>query len=234
MRFTVENYGDSPLAKRFGVKRYPAIFVNDVLVATPKDFGFFGDGEGEKSGRYAPLRSAASHERFRSDLEKVIRLMLAGRTAEARRLVPQQATAPLGALPAFTASDVFGAAVRSKDFAGRVVIVDFWATWCPPCRAAMPWIRDLKKKHGDDVVVLTVAIDSDPAEVAKLTKSLGVPVTAIAATPEIARAFGDISAVPTMFVFDRRGKGVDAFYGAPPTLHDDVAAAVARARVIVR
>ena len=46
----VENYGESELAKRFGVTRYPAIFVDDVLVATPKDFGFYGKGEGEESG----------------------------------------------------------------------------------------------------------------------------------------------------------------------------------------
>ena len=75
----VENYGDSQLAKRFGVKRYPAIFVDDVLVATPKDFGWFGKGEGKDEGRYAPLKSAASHERFRSDLARMLRLVARGR-----------------------------------------------------------------------------------------------------------------------------------------------------------
>jgi len=54
------------LARRFGVTRYPAMFVDDVLVATPKDFGFYGKGEGGGEGRYAPLKSAASHERLRS------------------------------------------------------------------------------------------------------------------------------------------------------------------------
>ena len=44
--FVSENYGDSALAKRLGVTRYPAVFVDDVLVATPKDFGFYGKGEG--------------------------------------------------------------------------------------------------------------------------------------------------------------------------------------------
>ncbi len=52
-RFVEENYGGSELAKRFGVTRYPVIFVDDVLVATPSDFGFYGDGEGQ-SGRYSP------------------------------------------------------------------------------------------------------------------------------------------------------------------------------------
>jgi len=58
-RFVVENYGDSRLAKRFGVTRYPAVFVGDVLMATPKDFGFYGRGEGGAGGRYAPFPGAA-------------------------------------------------------------------------------------------------------------------------------------------------------------------------------
>src|SRR6185295_17532170 len=83
-RFVVENYGDSALAKRFGVTRYPAIFVDDVLVATPNDFGFYGKGEKQEGGRYAPLKSAQSHERFRADLSRMIDLILAGRKDAAR------------------------------------------------------------------------------------------------------------------------------------------------------
>jgi hypothetical protein len=58
VRFVAENYGDSELARRFGVTRYPAIFVGDVLVATPNDFGFYGQGETESGGRYSPFKSA--------------------------------------------------------------------------------------------------------------------------------------------------------------------------------
>ena len=67
-RFVAENYGESELARRFGVTRYPALFVDDVLVATPKDFGFYGKGEGGGEGRYTPLKSAASHDRLRADV----------------------------------------------------------------------------------------------------------------------------------------------------------------------
>ena len=81
-RFVAENYGESALARRFGVTRYPAIFVDDVLVATPKDFGFYGPGEG--AGRYTPFNSAASHERFRTDLQRMIELILAGQKDAAR------------------------------------------------------------------------------------------------------------------------------------------------------
>jgi len=61
------------------VTRYPAIFVDDVLVAKPKDFGFYGKGEGSGDGRYTPLRSATSHEPFRADLSRTIALVLAGK-----------------------------------------------------------------------------------------------------------------------------------------------------------
>ena len=52
VKFVNENFGSSPLAERFGVQRYPAVFVEDVLIARPRDFGFFG--EGEKDGRSVP------------------------------------------------------------------------------------------------------------------------------------------------------------------------------------
>jgi hypothetical protein len=84
VRFVSENYGESQLAKRFGVTRYPAIFVDDILVATPNDFGFYGKGEAESGGRYAPLRSAAAHEHFRSDLSAMIQLVLDDRKDAAR------------------------------------------------------------------------------------------------------------------------------------------------------
>src|SRR6185295_12484485 len=96
-RFVAENYGDSALAKRFGVTRYPAIFVDDVLVATPKDFGFYGKGEGGGEGRYAPIKSAASHERFRQDLRRSLDLILAGRKDQARA---EAAPAPAGEIAA--------------------------------------------------------------------------------------------------------------------------------------
>ena len=85
VRFVSENYGESALAKKFGVTRYPAIFVEDVLVATPNDFGFYGKGEGTEGGRYAPLRSAAAHARFQADLRHMLDLVLAGRKDAARR-----------------------------------------------------------------------------------------------------------------------------------------------------
>jgi thiol-disulfide isomerase/thioredoxin len=225
-RFVVENYGDSALAKRFGVKRYPAIFVDDVLVATPKDFGFFGKGEGKAEGRYAPLKSAASHERFRADLTRMLKLVLAGNrdAARAQAASPDENAVPT--LPAFALVDLDGRPVTPEDLAGKVVLVEFWATWCPPCRGTLAWLGGLQKQHSKDVVVLTAAIESEEADVRRIRDELGAQLRFAMGTPEMARAFGDLSAVPTLFVFDRQGRTRGAFFGAPPSLHSEVEAAL--------
>jgi len=221
-RFVVENYGDSELAKRFGVKRYPAIFVDDVLVATPKDFGFFGKGEGKDEGRYAPLKSAASHERFRADLARMLGLVLAGDKASARAQAASPVEAPVKTLPAFALTDLDGRPVTAEDLAGRTVLVEFWATWCPPCRGTLAWLGELQRRHAGDLVVLAAAIESDEADVRRVRDELGLKFKVAMGTPEMARAFGDLSALPTLFLFDRQGQTRGAFFGAPPSLHAEV------------
>ncbi len=226
-RFVSENYGESKLAKRFGVTRYPAIFVDDVLVATPKDFGFYGKGEGSGEGRYTPLKSAASHERFRADLSRMIGLILAGRMDDARAAASPSRTAEIAALPALALTDIDGRKVSREDLAGRVVLVEFWATWCPPCRGTLAWLGELKKRYGDRLTVVALAIESEEASVRRLAAEMGLPLTWAMGSPEVARAFGDISAVPTLFLFDREGRTASVLYGAPPTLHADAQATLA-------
>jgi hypothetical protein len=117
-RFVVENYGASELAKRFGVTRYPAIFVDDVLVATPKDFGFYGKGEGGGDGRYTPWRSAESHERFRADLARMVELILAGRKDAARAEAAPARPGEIAALPDLALTGLDGKPLSRADLAG--------------------------------------------------------------------------------------------------------------------
>ena len=227
MKFVEENYGESELARRFGVKRYPAIFVDDVLVATPKDFGFYGTGEGEGQGRYAPLRSEASHNKFRADLSKVISHLLAGQRSEASALAVAPDTGDLAPLPDLAFTDLDGKPLARADLTGKVVVVDFWATWCPPCRGAFVWLGDMKQRYGDRLVVVALALESDEPEVRKLAAELKLPFRWGMRTPEILKQFGDVSAVPTMFVFDQAGKPVGAFYGSTPDEHKQAEAKIA-------
>jgi thiol-disulfide isomerase/thioredoxin len=228
VRFVSENYGDSALAKTYGVTRYPAIFVEDVLVATPDDFGFYGKGEGQEGGRYAPLKSAAAHARFQADLRRMLDLVLAGRLDAARReAAPAPAAAPR-AFPDVTLTDLDGRPLAKSDLAGRPVLVEFWATWCPPCRSTLAWLGELKKKHGDRIAVLALAVESPEADVKALVAKLGLPVTFAVGSPERVRAFGDVSAVPTLLLYGPDGRGAGAFYGAPPDLHAKVEAAISK------
>lgn len=227
--FVAENYGESEFAQKFGVKRYPAIFVNDVLVATPKDFGFTAQGEGQDPGRYAPLRSSDSHARFRKDLSKVITLLLAGQQAEASAMAASADSGEVAVLPSFDLIDLRGRPVAAADLKGRVVVVEFWATWCPPCRSTLSWLGELQQRYGDKVVVLALAVESDEADVRRLATDLNVPVRWAMRSPAVLRAFGDVSAVPTMLIYGTDGRLAGSHYGATPTLHAEAEQTITRA-----
>jgi thiol-disulfide isomerase/thioredoxin len=224
-RFVVENYGDSALAKRFGVTQYPAIFVDDILVATPKDF--YSD-DPKATGRYLPLQTAASHERFRADLSRMIDLIVAGKKEDARAEASPAKTDATPALPAVTITDLDGKSLSRAELAGRVVLVEMWATWCPPCRSTLGWLGDLKKRYGDRLAIVTLAVQSEEPKVRKLVGDLNLPLIWAMGTPEVVRAFGDVSAVPTLLLFDRQGNGAATFFGAPPTLHTEAESKIAK------
>ena len=229
IRFVVENYGDSELARRFGITRYPAIFVDDVLVATPKDFGWYGKGEGGGEGRYTPWREAASHERFRADLDRMLDLVLAGkREALEHELGPTHAeTLRPATLPEFSLPALDGSTLGSATVAGKVTLVEFWATWCPPCRGTLEWLGTLERRYAERLEIVTLAIDSDEADVRRISGELDLPIAWGMGSPDLARQFGDLSAVPTLFLFDATGKTRAIFYGAPPDLHERAEAALA-------
>ncbi len=220
----VENYGDSEIARRFGVTRYPAIFVDDVLVAKPKDFGFYGKGEGSGDGRYTPFKSSKSHELFRSDLSRMLRLVLAGQKEEVLAGAASPDAGGVTALPSFTLADLDGQPVAREDLRGRAVLVEFWATWCPPCRPTLAWLGELRRRHGDKLVVIAVAIESEEADVRRLREQTPLPIRWTMGNPDLVRSFGDVTSVPTLLLFDGEGRAAASWFGAPPSLHADVEA----------
>jgi cytochrome c biogenesis protein CcmG/thiol:disulfide interchange protein DsbE len=218
--FVSENFGASKLAERYGVRGYPAVFVDDVLVAVPRDFGYFGEVEG--TGRYAPWRNADNQAKFKADLVRMIDLVLAGR----KDVVSQEhaksggATHEIAALPKFKLTDLAGHPFTTDQLSGRVVLVEFWATWCPPCRSTLQWLGQLKQKYGDNLAVIALAVESPEDQTRSMAKSLSPDLRWGIADAPTAAAFGDITSVPTMFLFDRSGKTSRVLYGARPDLHE--------------
>lgn len=114
----------------------------------------------------------------------------------------------------FAAQDLDGRSISSDAFKGKVLIVNFWATWCPPCRAEIPDLIALQDKYRDSLQIIGVSQDEAPPEQVKrfaLEHKMNYPV--VMTTKEIEELFPGIRALPTSFVIDRQGRLVQKHVG---------------------
>lgn len=104
-------------------------------------------------------------------------------------------------------TDLEGKPVQASDFAGKVVLLNFWATWCGPCRMEIPSLIDLQRTHADrGLVVLGVSMDDGgPSAVSRFVKQAGINYPVLMANEAMIKAFGGIEMIPTSFVIDRSG-----------------------------
>ncbi len=117
--------------------------------------------------------------------------------------------------PDFTLPSLDGRKVKLSDFRGKAVLLNFWATWCPPCKVEMPWFEDLQKQYAQDgLVVLGVAMDdTEPATIAKFASDLGVNYEVLLGTDKVSDDYGDVQYLPTTFYIGRDGTIVDKMTG---------------------
>ncbi len=128
---------------------------------------------------------------------------------------------PAAPAPAWQLKDVDGKVVSSEQFKGKVVVLDFWATWCGPCRMEIPGYVELQKKYGKDgLVIVGVSLDSDrhaDQTVKNFVQKYGVSYQIVMGDDEVQAAFGGMDAIPTTFIIDRNGQIRDRKVGAEPT-----------------
>ncbi len=128
------------------------------------------------------------------------------------------ATAAVTTAPEFTLTDVDGKSFHSADVKGTVRLVDFWATWCAPCREEIPMFKDLHAAYGPKGFVLVgIAMDDEGAEKVKpFVEENKLPYLTLIGNEEVANSFGGVVGFPSKFLVDRNGRIVDSWVGVVP------------------
>jgi len=117
--------------------------------------------------------------------------------------------------PDFELRSLEGKQVRLSDYHGKAVLLNFWATWCAPCKIEMPWFVDLQKQYASQgLQVIGVAMDdSGEATIAKFAKEIGVNYPLLIGKEAVGDAYGGVEFLPTTFIIDRQGKVVHRVFG---------------------
>ena len=133
----------------------------------------------------------------------------------ARRSGPPPAITKLGPAPDFTLQSLDGRSVRLSDLRGKAVLLNFWATWCSPCKIEMPWFIELQNQYGSQgLQIVGVAMDdSSKEDIAKFAKDIGVNYPVLLGKEAVGAAYGGVPALPESFFIGRDGKIVDRIIG---------------------
>jgi len=113
----------------------------------------------------------------------------------------------------FTLNDINGNRVTLADYSGKVVILDFFADWCPPCRQEVPDFIDLEKQYGDKgfSMIGVALVDRNAAKA--FSDKMGVNYPILIDDGNVSAAYGPISSIPTTFVIDKEGKIAKVYIG---------------------
>jgi cytochrome c biogenesis protein CcmG/thiol:disulfide interchange protein DsbE len=117
--------------------------------------------------------------------------------------------------PDFQLQALDGKNMKLTDFRGKAVLLNFWATWCGPCKIEMPWFVELQKQYGPQgLQIVGVAMDDSSTEdITKFVKEMGVNYPILLGKESVGQSYGGVGVLPTTFFIDRDGKFVAREFG---------------------
>src|SRR4051812_35317503 len=128
-------------------------------------------------------------------------------TSESKR--PAVVAGEIGSrLPEFSARDLEGRTISSAEVRGKVVLIDFWATWCEPCKREMPGYQKLLDRYGSRgfaVIGFKASMMADTEPPLRFANKIGVHYPLVVADDELSKKFGGLEGLPTTMIFDREG-----------------------------
>ena len=147
----------------------------------------------------------------------VVALMLYFGYHQARRTGAASASrvAKFTVAPDFSLDVLGGTTMRLSDLRGKAVLLNFWATWCGPCKIEMPWFVDFQKQYGSQgLQIVGVAMDDASKEdIGKFAKDMGVNYPILIGKESVGEQYGGVNALPETFLIGRDGKIVDKIIG---------------------
>jgi len=146
----------------------------------------------------------------------VVALMLYFAVHQSRRTGGASARlTPFTIAPDFSLESLDGPTMRLSDFRGKAVLLNFWATWCGPCKIEMPWFVELQRQYGPQgFQIVGVAMDdASKQDIAKFAKDMGVNYPILIGKESVGDAYGGVPGLPESFFIGRDGKIVDKIVG---------------------
>jgi thiol-disulfide isomerase/thioredoxin len=121
----------------------------------------------------------------------------------------------MGPAPDFALESIDGKTVHLSDLRGKAILLNFWATWCGPCKIEMPWFVELQNQYGPQgLQIVGVAMDDASKEdIGKFAKDMGVNYPILIGKEAVGDAYGGVPALPESFLIGRDGKLVDKIVG---------------------
>ena len=145
----------------------------------------------------------------------VVAIMLYFGYHQARRSATSARLTQATVAPDFSLESLDGKSIRLSDLRGKAVLLNFWATWCGPCKIEMPWFVDLQNQYGaQGLQIVGVAMDDASKEdIAKFAKDMGVNYPVLIGKDSVGDEYGGVNALPQSFLIARDGKVVDKIVG---------------------